>query len=159
MISLYVLHCFEEIEKCMCICHRYMTMIWLIHTLKFRAIYPLRWRHNEWDGVLNHKPHHCLLNRLSGRRSKKTSMPRVTGLCAGNSPGTGEFPAQMAGNAETDSIWCLTGLCTGIHRWLVNSPYKRPVTRKMFPFDDVIKCISHLFPTLRWDSQVKCFRS
>ena len=25
----------------------------------------------------------------------------------------------------------------GIHRWPVNSPLKRPVTRKMFPFDDV----------------------
>ena len=25
-----------------------------------------------------------------------------------------------------------------IHRWPVNSPYKWPVTRKMFPFDDVI---------------------
>ena len=33
---------------------------------------------------------------------------RVTGLCAGNSPGA------------------------------VNSPHKGPVTRKMFPFDDVI---------------------
>ena len=30
---------------------------------------------------------------------------RVTGLCAGNSPGTGEFPAQMASNAENVSIW------------------------------------------------------
>ena len=27
----------------------------------------------------------------------------------------------------------------GIHRGPVNSPHKRPVTRKMFPFDDVIK--------------------
>ena len=27
---------------------------------------------------------------------------------------------------------------TGIHRWPVSSPHKRPVTRKMFPFDDVI---------------------
>ena len=26
----------------------------------------------------------------------------------------------------------------GIHRWLVNSPHKWPVTRKMFQFDDVI---------------------
>ena len=26
----------------------------------------------------------------------------------------------------------------GIHRWLVNSPRKRPVTRKILPFDDVI---------------------
>ena len=39
---------------------------------------------------------------------RKTLKLRVTGLCAGNSPGTGEFPAQMASNAE------------------------------MFPFDDVI---------------------
>ena len=27
---------------------------------------------------------------------------------------------------------------TGIHRWPVNSPHQRPVTRKMVPFDDVI---------------------
>ena len=26
----------------------------------------------------------------------------------------------------------------GIHRWPVNSPYKGLVTRKMFPFDNVI---------------------
>ena len=30
----------------------------------------------------------------------------------------------------------------GIHRWPVNSPHKGPVTRKMFPFDDVIMCPS-----------------
>ena len=30
---------------------------------------------------------------------------RVTGLCEGNSPGTGEFPAQRASNAENVSIW------------------------------------------------------
>ena len=44
----------------------------------------------------------------SRRRSKKTSKVRVTGLCEGKSPVTGEFP------------------------------HKGPVTRKMFPFDDVI---------------------
>ena len=38
-------------------------------------------------------------------RSKKTSKLRVTGLCVGNSPGTGEFPAQMASYAENVSIW------------------------------------------------------
>ena len=31
---------------------------------------------------------------------------------------------------------------TGIHRWPVNSPHKGPVTRKMFPFDDIIMLIS-----------------
>ena len=30
----------------------------------------------------------------------------------------------------------------GIHRWPVNSPHKGPVTRKMFPFDDVIMKIT-----------------
>ena len=39
------------------------------------------------------------------RRSKKTSKLRVTGLCVGNSPMTGEFPAQMVSNAENVSIW------------------------------------------------------
>ena len=62
-------------------------------------------RHNEHDSVSNHQPHDCLLHRLFRRRSKKTSKPRVTGLCVGNSPGTGEFPAQMASNAENVSIW------------------------------------------------------
>ena len=60
------------------------------------------------DCVSNNQPLSCLLNRLFRRRSKKTSKLRVTGLCAGNSPVTGEFPAQKASNAE------------------------------MFPFDDVI---------------------
>ena len=68
----------------------------------------LHWRHNYHDSDSNHQPHGCLLNRLFGRRSKKTSKLRVTGLCAGNSPGP------------------------------MNSPYKGPVTRKMFPYDDVI---------------------
>ena len=36
---------------------------------------------------------------------KKTSKLRVTGLCARNSPVTGEFPAQRASNAENVSIW------------------------------------------------------
>ena len=64
----------------------------------------LHWRHNGSDNVSNNQPHDCFLNRLFRRRSKKTSKLRVTGLCAGNSLGTGEFPAQMASNAENVSI-------------------------------------------------------
>ena len=66
---------------------------------------PLLWRHNGPDGVSNQQPHDCLLNRLFGHRSKKTSKSRVNGLCVGNSPVTGEFPAQMASYAENVSIW------------------------------------------------------
>ena len=46
---------------------------------------------------------------FSGTDEKKTSKLRVTGLCEGNSPVTGKFPAQRDSNAK-----------------------------KMFPFDDVI---------------------
>ena len=77
------------------------TCVWA-HQVRHHA---LRWRHNEHDSVSNHQPHDCLLNRLFRRSSEKTSKLRVTGLCAGNSPGTGEFSAQMASNAENVSIW------------------------------------------------------
>ena len=68
----------------------------------------LQWRHNERNGVSNHQPHDCLLNRLFRRRSKKISKIRVTGFVRGS------------------------------HRSPVNPLHKGPVTRKMFPFDDVI---------------------
>ena len=43
-------------------------------------------------------------NVYSDADQKKTWKPRVTGLCAGNSPVTGEFLAQRASNAENISI-------------------------------------------------------
>ena len=73
-------------------------VLWLAHST-------LQWRHNGCDGVSNHQPHDCLLNCLFRHRSKKTSKLRVNDLCAGNSPEAGEFPAQMASNAENVSIW------------------------------------------------------
>ena len=57
------------------------------------------------DGVTNHRRLNCLLNRLFRRKLKKTSKPRVTSLCEGNSPVTGEFPAQNDNNAKNVSIW------------------------------------------------------
>ena len=41
----------------------------------------------------------------SGPDQRKHQKLHVTGLCAGNSRVTGEFPAQMASNAENVSIW------------------------------------------------------
>ena len=85
-----------------------MMTSWHGNALRITGHFSLHWRHNDHDGVSNHQSHGCLLNRLFRRRSKITSKLRVTGLCVGNSPGP------------------------------VNSPHKGPVTRKMFPFDDVI---------------------
>ena len=65
----------------------------------------LHWRHNELDGVSNHRRPDCLFNRFFRRISKKTSKLRVIDLCEGNSPVAGEFPAQRANNAEKVSIW------------------------------------------------------
>ena len=64
-----------------------------------------QWRHNESHGVSNHRRLHCLINCWYRPRSKKISKLRVTGLCAWNSPVTGEFPTQKASNAENVSIW------------------------------------------------------
>ena len=82
----------------------------------------LQWHHNGRGSVSNHQHRDCLLNRLFRRTSKKTSKLRVTGLCAGNSPGTGEFSAQMASNAENVSIWWRHHVTVGnfscyIRRW------------------------------------------
>ena len=74
-------------------------------TLVIHDVGPRQWRPNEHYSVSNHTPHHCLLNRQFRRRSQKTSKIRVTGLCEGNSPVTGEFPAQMASNTEHIPIW------------------------------------------------------
>ena len=80
--------------------------LWVdVHIMIWRQQFASQWRHNERYGVSNHQPHGCLLNRLFRRRSKKTSKVRVNGLCAGNSPMIGEFPAQRASNAENGSIW------------------------------------------------------
>ena len=68
----------------------------------------LQWRHNERDGVSNHRRLDSLLNRLFKHRSKKISKLRVSGPCR------------------------------GIHRGPANSPHKGPVTPKVLPFDDVI---------------------
>ena len=54
--------------------------------LRFFCRESLEWRHNGRDGVSNHQPHDCLLNRSFRCRSKKTSKLCVTGLCTGNSP-------------------------------------------------------------------------
>ena len=68
-------------------------------TIKSIQFVSLHWRNNERDGVTNHNPHQCLLNRLFRHRWKKTPKLRVIGLCEGNSPVTGECPAQRASNA------------------------------------------------------------
>ena len=67
--------------------------------------FTLQWRHNGCNSVSNHQSRHCLLYRLFRLRSKKTSKLCITGICAGNSPLTGEFPAQRTSNAENASIW------------------------------------------------------
>ena len=72
----------------------------------------LQWRHNEHNGVSNHRRLDCLFNRLFRHRSKKTSNICVTGLCGGNSPVTGEFPWQRASS---------------------KSPHRGPTMRRQIP--------------------------
>ena len=85
--------------------------------------------------MASHQPHHCLLDRLFGRRWKKTSKLRVTGHCAGNSPGTGEFPVQMASNAENVSIWWRHHSEVELKK---DPPIRRPSGRAMWSREDLV---------------------
>ena len=80
----------------------------------------LQWRHYERDGVSNHRRlDFVYLTRCSGADQRKH-----------------QSSASLV-------------FVRGIHRWPVNSPHKGSVTRKMFPFDDVImytQVISWLSP-------------
>ena len=64
----------------------------------------LRWRHNVDDGVyitgvsIVYQP-------FVQTQIKENAKLRVTGIREGNSPMTGEFPAQRSSNAENVSIW------------------------------------------------------
>ena len=62
----------------------------------------LQWRLHHSDVIMS-----AIASQITGVSivystvcSKKTSKLRVTGLCEGNSPVTGEFPAQRASNAD-----------------------------------------------------------
>ena len=115
----------------------------------------LQWRHNERGGFSNHQPHDCLLNCLFRRRSKKISKLCVPGLCEGNSPVTGEFPAQRASNAENISIWwrhhisvivswhgnifCIADFVRAIH-WASNVELSFFVISLHKPLNELFRC-------------------
>ena len=122
----------------------------------------LHWRHNDHDGVSNHQPHCYLLNRLFGRRSKKTSKLRVTGLCAGNSPGPVNSPrkGQWRGKCfhlMTSSWICLTessrqqvGIGSGNGtehntRICLNQWWHLHIKMRVFIFNNVLKSILGFF--------------
>ena len=100
-----------------------ITRIECLHRERYRALrWSLQWRHNERDGVSNHRRFH-LLNRMFRGRSTKTSKLRVTGPCEGNSPVTGELLAQEASNVFFYFGPLLMPICVIIHQHFVQSWY------------------------------------
>ena len=75
-IALYILALF------ICRILAFWLMLFVVHTTLNKFYLILSKCHNE--RVLNHRRLDCLLNRLFRHRSKKTSNPRIMGLCAGN---------------------------------------------------------------------------
>ena len=70
--------------------------------------FSLQWRHNEGEGVSNHQSNDFFYSTVySGADQRKY-----------------QSPASLA-------------FVRRIHRYPVNSPHIGPVTRQMFPFDDV----------------------
>ena len=135
ILQVLVIFCLSFIPVCATIANMVQTHV---HELPYNTAWlhiwlSLRWRHNDHAGVSNHQPHGCLLNRLFRRKSKKTSKLRVTGLCGGNSPGTGEFPAQMASYAENVSIWWRHhDLCVDSCHWYTSAPIRMSILHASF---------------------------
>ena len=95
--------------------HQLLWFMWYIYpyqsgffTCTGTTLWLLQWRHNGLDSISNHQHHDCLLKHLFRHRLKKTQ--------------------------SSTSL----AFVRGIHRRPVNSPHKGPVTRKIFPSDDVI---------------------
>ena len=85
----------------------------------------LQRRHNECDGVSNHRCLECLPNLMLRPRSTKTSK------------------------------LCVTVFVRGIHQWPIDFLHKRPVTRPMFSFisNDVIMMYHSGLPHCDWGNR------
>ena len=110
-----------------------VAIVWLLaHSpSKVKSLKPIWWLYHYSDVIMGSLATPITSLTLihstvySTRRSKKASKLRVTGLCAGTSTETGEFPSQM------------------------------PVSQKMFPFDDAIMTpIDFVYecPIFKWQS-------
>ena len=82
-----------------------MWLLWI------HGAFPLQWRHNERDGVSNHRRSVIYSTVCSGANQRKRQNSALVAFVC---------------------VWWWWGDSP------VNSPQKGPVTRKMFPFDDAI---------------------
>ena len=102
-----------------------------VYVTQLKITAALLWRHNGCNCVSNLQPRDRLLNCSFRRRG-----------------------ADQRKHQSSASLVFVRGS----HRWHMNSPHKWPVTRKMFPFDDVIMSESYLtcVPTIFLLAWPKC---
>ena len=101
-----------------------------------------QWDFLNWQGgifILNHGPRFVIPYWVTKPQSVHYS-DVIMSMKASQTPASRLFtqPFYFRHRSKKTSKLRVTGLCVGNHRWPVNSPHKRPVTRKIFPFDDVI---------------------
>ena len=90
---------------CCQLCPREIDVAMWLAQFSANRWYSLQWRHNERDGVSNHRCLDGLHNRLFRRWSRKTSKLSVTGLC-GEFTGHRWIPSCTKGhNTGNVSIW------------------------------------------------------
>ena len=140
---------------------------------------------HERHGVSNHLQFDCLFNRLFRLTSQNKWKLYMTGLCEriylspmdshNNDVIMDSMASQITSltivysavysGADQRKNQSSTSLAfvRGIHREPVNSPHKWPVTRKMFPFDDVImpsqraNTVEIIF--MQWLNQIHIFHT
>ena len=89
------------------------------------VLWQTRWRRPKWATTLCRQVRY--LNVIMGALASQITSFTIVYL----SVYSGADQRKHQSSASLAFVW-------GIHRWPVNSPHKWSVTRKMFPFDDVI---------------------
>ena len=115
-----------------------------------------KWRSEIAEMILKKRMNHVILSTIvfwimHFNKMEDTAMPNC-GLCYCISHSIQWRHNERHGVSNHQHLDCLQikshqssaslAFVRGIHRWPVNSAHKGPITRQMFPLDDVIKCHS-----------------
>ena len=112
----------------------------VLHTLRIRV-----WRHDNSPPAMSSSTNLCRVARFHyGDVTIGTIASQITSLTIVYS--TVYSDADQRKHQSSASL----AFVQGIHRGPVNFPHKWPVTRKMFPFDDVIMPLLSNIPSTRW---------
>ena len=140
---------------------------WFLHTNSMASHKVNMWHYS--DAIMSTMVSQITGNSMvystisSGAEQRKHQSSALIGLCAGNSPVTGEIPAQTASNAENVSIWWCDHACKNtinmMHSKVHSGCHKRYNTLYIAGWKTLMKCNNTSeVPTDSDGSKLKIFK-